>query len=92
MCTHVALRLRQSPRQILHAINCHYDHKGLLARAESSKIVLRKAREAVQWSRQMQGAEGEEPLVRFARRLMRTARAHVSCAGRRLGRLQLATN
>ena len=70
MCTHVALRLRQSPRQIVHAINCHYDHKGLLARSESSKIVLSQARQAVQRSRQMQGAEGEEALVRAAFRSM----------------------
>lgn len=60
MCTHVALQPSSSTDQLIHVFSTHYDHLGESARAESSKLILRKAREAVERTKETTGLD---PLV-----------------------------
>lgn len=62
MCTHVTLRI-PGTKQVIHVFSTHYDHKGVVARAKSSELIVQKAQEAAQATRDIQGSEGEEPLI-----------------------------
>lgn len=64
MCTHVALRIKGT-QQIIHVFSTHYDHLGVQARAKSSELVVRRARQAAAWSRSVQGDASEPALVSF---------------------------
>ncbi|CAO1632434.1 unnamed protein product [Jaminaea pallidilutea] len=68
MCTHVALRFKASKGEgaaapydaPIHVFSTHYDHQGQIARAESSKLIRRKADEA---RKQSKAVTGMEPLI-----------------------------
>ncbi|PWN19375.1 hypothetical protein BCV69DRAFT_284008 [Microstroma glucosiphilum] len=73
MCTHLALKLRTdaavssnahpSLRAPIHVFSTHYDHKGVVARAKSSDLIVEKANVARRHSRRTTGLE---PLVLLA--------------------------
>lgn len=74
MCTHVALRPLSpastttgstaiSPYAPIHIFSTHYDHKGVIARAESSKLIRSRAKEARDLSKSI---TGQEPLILLA--------------------------
>ncbi|EPQ29197.1 uncharacterized protein PFL1_03484 [Pseudozyma flocculosa PF-1] len=72
MCTHVALRIRDTG-ELVHVFSTHYDNAGVVARSESSKLILRRAQQAAdktkQWQRRHHPAGSDkaddvaEPLV-----------------------------
>ncbi|SPO21297.1 uncharacterized protein UTRI_00774 [Ustilago trichophora] len=45
MCTHVSLRLLATG-EIIHVFSTHYDHQGVIARAKSSELIVKRARAA----------------------------------------------
>lgn len=73
MCTHLALRLRTDPavsvtahpslRAPIHVFSTHYDHKGVVARAKSSDLIVEQASIARRQSRKFTGLE---PLIVLA--------------------------
>ncbi|CAO1615696.1 unnamed protein product [Parajaminaea phylloscopi] len=73
MCTHVALRLSSptgsvddiaSPYTLpIHIFSTHYDHRGVLARAKSSELLVAKARASRLASKKAIARPGAEPLM-----------------------------
>ncbi|KAK0549031.1 hypothetical protein OC846_004254 [Tilletia horrida] len=62
MCTHLALRAFGSG-QIIHLFSTHFDDQGQLARAESAKLIRRRANDALASTLHHQAGSGEDPLV-----------------------------
>ncbi|PWY97558.1 hypothetical protein BCV70DRAFT_166703 [Testicularia cyperi] len=69
MCTHVSLKLHATG-EIVHVFSTHYDHKGVLARAKSSELIVERARAASAHTKKVlaerkarRQSETEEPLI-----------------------------
>ncbi|KAN0060207.1 hypothetical protein ACQY0O_007536 [Thecaphora frezii] len=66
MCTHVSLRILETG-EVVHVFSTHYDDRGVVARVESSRLILERAKKAARrtqrWMRANGLDEAEEPLM-----------------------------